>query len=289
MSVQTNASQGFVLAGRYKVASTKSGSADIFGSCTYDGVDLQSGVEVGVKVISKFGDNSSRAVQSEVDALTRLRKRRVAAGEQMVDFLQSRSKYYVVTRNGKKAAGTLLSSVSRHGPFSEHSARFTVREILKAVNDLHESGVCHRALTLQNIGVDQYTGEAVIFDFSSASTASKKTLFNEQPALTSFTAPEVLARHTYWGEPADVWSLGMVFYAMLTGGMAFSGETRPEALLHLMRTTEVVYSPSLSASAADFLHSMLRVDPDERLSIAQLLRHPWLADDDSLSLTPRSE
>lgn len=89
-------------------------------------------------------------------------------------------------------------------------------------------------------------------------------------------APEIVKRKDYLGKPVDLWSAGVVLYALLCGRFPFSAKTYPELYKKIARG---VYSlpDELSLSAKDLIRNLLVVDPERRYTLAQAQAHPWLA------------
>uniref|UniRef100_A0A1A7WAM8 Ribosomal protein S6 kinase, 90kDa, polypeptide 3 n=2 Tax=Iconisemion striatum TaxID=60296 RepID=A0A1A7WAM8_9TELE len=108
------------------------------------------------------------------------------------------------------------------------------------------------------------------------------------PCYTAnFVAPEVLKKQGY-DTACDIWSLGVLLYTMLTGFTPFANgpEDTPEEILARIGSGKFSlsggYWTSVSAEAKDLVSKMLHVDPHQRLTAAQVLRHPWVTRRDQL-------
>ena len=92
----------------------------------------------------------------------------------------------------------------------------------------------------------------------------------------SYMAPEIVRRTEYPGKPVDVWSLGVVLYAMISGCFPFSAKSYPELYKKILRGQfrfpEGLFSPVVQ----QLLTGMLHMDHTARLTIAQVKSHPWL-------------
>ncbi|KAJ9473293.1 SNF1-related protein kinase catalytic subunit alpha KIN10 [Diplonema papillatum] len=268
---------GFLLES-YRVPPNTEYMVDGFGNVVYEGISEKTEKEVWVKVIKKTSAAGCRVGQ-EVTALKRLTKSG-ARCTRLVDFLESGSHYYIVTRRGSDKV-SLLEFLTIRGCCHELDARLLFHKILKAVDECHRAGVCHRALTLETIFVHlSGKGPVEIVDFSSASCAKEHTLFSEQPCLTAFTAPEVLAGQLYWGELADVWSLGVTLYALLIGKVPF-GQGNQLALLQNIRSAEVDIPEHFSELARECLLKAMCTCAEDRPTVEEYLNHPWLRSDES--------
>ncbi|KAJ0246169.1 Mitogen-activated protein kinase kinase kinase 15 [Hirschfeldia incana] len=212
-------------------------------------------------------------------------------------ILSSLSSPYVVkyigsnttTENGKQIYNLLMEYVpggsihdlikSSGGKLPEPAIRAYTRQILKGLTYLHERGVVHCDLKSQNVMIGGGGETAKIADLGCAKMAGNGSLeFSGTPA---FMSPEV-ARGEEHSFPADVWALGCVVIEMATGLSPW-----PE----LNDVVAAVYkigfageSPGipecLSEKGKDFLRKCLRRDPKQRWVVEELLRHPFLYEED---------
>lgn len=94
-------------------------------------------------------------------------------------------------------------------------------QILQGLAYMHSRLICHRDIKLENIIYQESTETVKIIDFGFANSCKEKLkVFCGTP---SYMAPEIVAKKEYSGSAADVWSAGVVMYAMLTGGLPFKG------------------------------------------------------------------
>jgi len=88
-------------------------------------------------------------------------------------------------------------------------------------------------------------------------------------------APEVLERRPY-GINADIWSLGIVFYYMLTGKYPYNGLNSNEILKNIKSKTHEIFGFRLSPMACDFIQGCLTYDPNKRITWKEIYKHPLL-------------
>eukprot|EP00048_Salpingoeca_helianthica_P018043 m.240389 g.240389 ORF g.240389 m.240389 type:complete len:618 (-) comp23352_c0_seq1:17-1870(-) len=93
----------------------------------------------------------------------------------------------------------------------------------------------------------------------------------------SYAAPEIIANEKYSGPAADVWSLGVIVYTILTGQLPFQSENGA-ASLDRIASASFELPDSLSERAGDLISRILRRRPEERLTVAQIWEHPWISD-----------
>uniref|UniRef100_A0A8C7LC48 non-specific serine/threonine protein kinase n=1 Tax=Oncorhynchus kisutch TaxID=8019 RepID=A0A8C7LC48_ONCKI len=196
---------------------------------------------------------------------------------------------YLVTELMK--GGELLDKILRQKFFSEREASAVLHTITKTVEYLHVQGVVHRDLKPSNILYVDESGnpESIrICDFGFAKQLRAENGLLMTPCYTAnFVAPEVLKKQGY-DAACDIWSLGVLLYTMLTGFTPFANgpEDTPEEVLARIGSGKFSltggYWNSVSAEAKDLVSKMLHVDPHQRLTAAQVLRHSWIVHKDRL-------
>ncbi|NWY38920.1 KS6A2 kinase, partial [Sylvia atricapilla] len=170
--------------------------------------------------------------------------------------------------------GELLDRILRQKCFSEREASAVLCTITRTVDYLHSQGVVHRDLKPSNILYMDESGNPDsirICDFGFAKQLRAENGLLMTPCYTAnFVAPEVLKRQGY-DAACDIWSLGILLYTMLagigSGKYALTGGNWD----------------SVSDTAKDIVSKMLHVDPHQRLTAVQVLRHPWIVNREYLS------
>ncbi|TEA24989.1 hypothetical protein DBR06_SOUSAS6510019 [Sousa chinensis] len=188
--------------------------------------------------------------------------------------------------------GELLDRILRQRYFSEREASDVLCTITKTMDYLHSQGVVHRDLKPSNILYMDESGnpESIrICDFGFAKQLRAENGLLMTPCYTAnFVAPEVLKRQGY-DAACDIWSLGILLYTMLAGFTPFANgpDDTPEDILARIGSGKYALSggnwDSISDAAKDVVSKMLHVDPQQRLTAVQVLRHPWIVNREYLS------
>ncbi|XP_036727310.1 ribosomal protein S6 kinase alpha-2 isoform X3 [Balaenoptera ricei] len=188
--------------------------------------------------------------------------------------------------------GELLDRILRQRYFSEREASDVLCTITKTMDYLHSQGVVHRDLKPSNILYMDESGnpESIrICDFGFAKQLRAENGLLMTPCYTAnFVAPEVLKRQGY-DAACDIWSLGILLYTMLAGFTPFANgpDDTPEDILARIGSGKYALSggnwDSISDAAKDVVSKMLHVDPHQRLTAVQVLRHPWVVNREYLS------
>ncbi|XP_025029214.1 ribosomal protein S6 kinase alpha-3 isoform X2 [Python bivittatus] len=240
-------------------------------------------MEYAVKII----DKSKRDPTEEIEILLRYGQHPNIIT--LKDVYDDGKYVYLVTELMK--GGELLDKILRQKFFSEREASAVLLTITKTVEYLHAQGVVHRDLKPSNILYVDESGnpESIrICDFGFAKQLRAENGLLMTPCYTAnFVAPEVLKRQGY-DVACDIWSLGVLLYTMLTGYTPFANgpDDTPEEILARIGSGKFSlsggYWNSVSETAKDLVWKMLHVDPHQRLTAAQVLRHPWIVHCDQL-------
>lgn len=172
--------------------------------------------------------------------------------------------------------------MAQHGPggrLSPFDAMSVLAQVASGVAFVHALGLAHRDISLENVLLD--CGVCKLSDFGlSASAAELRT---ERVGKAYYMAPEVVsvtATAPYDARAADVWSLGITFFILLTGSPLVPLASRSELSFaaferHGVRAVLEAWGreKELSLSVTQLLEGMLAVDPSRRLTIQQVLRH----------------
>ena len=174
-------------------------------------------------------------------------------------------------------------------PFPEKLVQRLMKKILTGVNFLHQNGIIHRDLKLDNIllkyknELDKniYSAEIKIIDFNCSfinyGTSKPKTIVG----TPQYMAPSVVQNNFeihYYNEKIDIWSLGIICYEMLFGKPLFSGMDKNEIMNNILLGNFKI-PKTISVQARTFLLSMLQKHGINRLSASQLLNHPFIIGD----------
>lgn len=199
------------------------------------------------------------------------------------------------------AGGELFDQVIDRGAnaMPESVARAFFCQILDGVAYCHVAGVAHRDLKLENVLLTA-AGVVKVIDFglshvyprSASGEIDRSRALKDECGSKSYAAPEILAKRGYDGYAADMWSLGVCLFAMLSGFFPLDEATpndwrfgkMVESQLSSRSTTAAIYSwykrcsAHLSVEVVHLLDSMLRLDPAKRAAMAEVREHPWVRD-----------
>jgi serine/threonine protein kinase len=267
---------------------------DILGKGTmgevHRAIHRQSGQTVAIKTIPCHPRGNlltSQTMEMEAAILRKLQHPYIV---KLLDVYTSPTALFLVME--LVPGGDLFDRIDRKGYYSETDARRVMRRLLAAVYYLHETcGIVHRDLKPENILLSSLTSDidVQLTDFGLAKPDGDCKTFCGTP---QYFAPEVLRRrHTVkgagrYGKQADMWSLGVILYVLLTGTMPFDSPQEESAgpmSSQQSNTAEapiLEFPPFISLAAQDMMRQLLQYDPRKRSSVLSACSHAWILQDD---------
>ncbi|GLE05006.1 hypothetical protein PINS_up013990 [Pythium insidiosum] len=158
-------------------------------------------------------------------------------------------------------------------------------QILAGVGYAHNQHICHRDLKLENILLSNKNdvSNVKIADFGLSDFYKPGAMMKTNCGSISYLAPEVFRGTSNAGPPLDVWSLGVILFAIVCGRLPFEGSdlhgtNRPRENVIRNRIMRCQYKldDNLSPALVDLLTQMLKPDPNERATIPEIFSHPWV-------------
>ncbi|CBJ30826.1 calcium-dependent protein kinase [Ectocarpus siliculosus] len=172
---------------------------------------------------------------------------------------------------------TQTDAGGRQGHYSEKRCCELVRKMLSAVRHCHAHGLCHRDLKLENwvFESDKPDAELKLIDFGLSTYFGKDEVMHVPVGTPYSIAPECLTGG--YTLQCDVWSVGVLAFMMLAGKPPFTGRDDFEVLEAVKAGTwEWPEHVSVSEEAKAFVAGLLVVDPAQRLTCEQALKHRWM-------------
>ena len=170
--------------------------------------------------------------------------------------------------------GELFDYVSTKGALREEEAVRLFRQIIAGLSYCHQFNICHRDLKPENILLDS-DRNIKLADFGMAALQPNGKMLNTSCGSPHYAAPEIIYGRKYKGDKADMWSVGVILYAMLCGFLPFDGGNL-KATLSLVKKGEYNLPDHLSDDACDLIQRILQKDPQERIPMSMVWSHPLL-------------
>lgn len=168
--------------------------------------------------------------------------------------------------------GELFDYLIKRGKLQEFEAINYFKQIINGIGYLHQFNICHRDLKPENLLLD-FNKNIKIADFGMAALEVDRRLLETSCGSPHYASPEIVAGKNYHGAPSDIWSCGIILFALLTGHLPFDDENIRRLLLKVQNGKFIMPS-DLSWEAKDLISRMLQVNPNDRIPIEDILRHP---------------
>jgi len=233
----------------------------------------QDGEKCAVKSFKKHGLSEKRRndLKNEVEIYLTLDHPHVA---RLLMVYEDEQEIHLVMEY--MAGGELYDRLFQQRVYKEEMAAKTAKQMLLAVAYLHSHQIAHRDLKLENFLYERKDNDHLkLIDFGFAKFWDRSRNMTQACGSTHYVAPEVLGNS--YTLKADLWSLGVISYMLLTGSPPFHGPDKE--VLAKIRQGKVHWSSKfkrLSEHAQDFVKALLVVNPNERLDAQGALEHPWV-------------
>ncbi|KAI8099714.1 uncharacterized protein BX664DRAFT_377459 [Halteromyces radiatus] len=235
---------------------------------------LVTGEKVAVKIISKsyLASNATteRAVKREIAIMKLIQHPHIMRLIDVIDVQDSPNLYLVLEY---VPGGELFEYLINHGRLSEVDARKHFQQIIFAMDFCHRHLICHRDLKPENLLLDE-SSNIKIADFGMASLQPRGTLLETSCGSPHYASPEIVSGIPYNGTASDIWSCGVILYALLCGHLPFD-DTNIRELLYKVKRGKYTLPKFLSNPAKDLIQKILVVHPDKRLTMQQIQDHEW--------------
>jgi serine/threonine protein kinase len=171
--------------------------------------------------------------------------------------------------------GDLLGFIRKRGKLSESVSKLIFKEMIEGLKYIHKKKVVHRDIKLDNILID-LTNTIKICDFGVSRYYSKDELMFEHCGTPAYISPEIFENNGYKGTGCDIWSAGVTLYYMLGGVQPFKANSIKELEKNIKKGD---FKPleEVSSEANNLIKGMLQVNPKKRLTVDEILNHPWLS------------
>lgn len=245
--------------------------------------DRRTREKFAVKVIKKTpsDDRATTLMHRELEILRMVNHQNIV---RLYDLFDTNDKLYVVLEY--LDGGALYGAVRELGHhYSEQRASHIIKEVLQGLVYLHSKGIVHRDVKPENIITTskQWPFTCKLADFGLSNFLGQGFL-QSKVGTPYFCAREVITSESY-GTKADLWSLGVVAYEMLSGKKPFEGTTT-RSVLQAILAGEYHFPrqewEKISDLARDFVSGLICIDVDRRLSAEEALRHPWIVNEGRL-------
>ncbi|KAF1800640.1 hypothetical protein FB192DRAFT_1473040 [Mucor lusitanicus] len=248
------------------------------------GVHRHTGEQVAIKIISKahLAANPAieKAVRREIAIMKLIHHPNVMSLIDVIDDPASSDLYLILEY---VEGGELFEYLVSKGRLGEAEARHHFQQIILGLDYCHHHLICHRDLKPENLLLNS-RNSIKIADFGMASLQPLGSMLETSCGSPHYASPEIVAGMPYNGSSCDIWSCGVILYALLTGHLPFDDENIRQ-LLKKVKSGKYIMPDNISRSAQDLIRRILVVDPSKRLNMQQIMSHPWFRETEPINIS----
>jgi 5'-AMP-activated protein kinase catalytic alpha subunit len=182
---------------------------------------------------------------------------------QLYEILETDKEIYLIMEYAR--GGELFEFIVNRKRVREKEAAKFLQQILSGVEYLHKLGICHRDLKPENLLMDDYNNIKIV-DFGLSNMYVEGQSLKTACGSPCYAAPEMVAGKMYKGLPADVWSCGVILYAMVCGYLPFE-DPKTNVLYKKILNCDYTIPEFVSADCRDLITRVLNTDPEKRLTL----------------------
>jgi len=233
---------------------------------------------VAIKIVSKKKapeDYLTKFLPREIQVLKRLRHPNCIS---LLEAIETNTRIYLIMNLAEN--GDLLEYIRERGPMSDDEARRLFKQLITAIEYFHGLGVVHRDLKCENLLLD-LSYNLVVSDFGFArgqpinAETGKRRLSQTFCGSYAYAPPEILRGIAYDGAIADIWSVGVVLYTMVSASLPFDDSNLKTLLEQVMRVVHFSSRKKITLEVKDLIQRILQPSIEKRLTIKGIKDHCW--------------
>ncbi|OHT05796.1 CAMK family protein kinase [Tritrichomonas foetus] len=225
-----------------------------------------------IKVIPKnklVEPGDEERLQREIDTMTLLIHESIVALHK--SFVDDENYYLVMDLC---SGGTVFTYILSGNRLREPQAATIFRQICEAIEFCHNRGIAHRDLKLQNILFTTFPNIKVS-DFGLCGYISDDTKMSTFCGSPCYSAPECINHVDYDGKLADIWSLGVILFELVTSSHPWN-VSNVAVMVQQICKAQYTIPAFVTSACADLIDSLLKVKSEERIDIDSIMAHPWM-------------
>lgn len=235
-------------------------------------IHVLTGEKVAIKIMDKksLGEDLPR-VKLEINALKELSHQHIC---KLYEVIETETEIFLILEYCP--GGELFDYIVEKDRLAEKEARHFFRQIVSAIAYIHNEGYAHRDLKPENLLLDEDQNLKLIdFGLCARPKGGMTSHLATCCGSPAYAAPELISGKQYFGNEVDIWSMGILLYALLCGYLPFDDENM-SVLYRKIQNGSYICPSWLNNSSKELISQMLRVHPKQRITVAALLSHPWL-------------
>ena len=267
---------------KYKMSSIPKGILSdyeidsILGKGTFSTVklatDIRTNEKIAIKILEKNKIKTTRdlnRINREINIAKNINHLNIV---QFYEIKEDLDKYYILMEYCEN--GELFDLILSKKKLSEDEAAYYFYQLVNGLEYIHMNNIIHRDLKPENLLLTK-NNILKIIDFGLSNYNPEDNLLSTPCGSPCYASPEMVSGKKYNGFTNDVWSLGIILYAMIYGYLPFENENNNDLLFRKIRECKVDYPKNNCVLALDLLKKILVRDFNERITIDGIKRHKF--------------
>ena len=241
------------------------------------GTNKKTKEQFAIKIMSKekIQNQFQREFIPEIEISKKFNHKNVI---QVHSILEDEKNYYLIMEYCSK--GELFDLICKKNRLSKDQSALFFYQLINGVEYIHSKGYAHRDLKPENLLLTK-NNILKIIDFGLTHEYNEDISLKTKCGSPSYAAPEILKGYQYDGFKTDIWSCGIVLYAMLSGFLPFEGETNKILFKNIIKC-EVNVNHIKDDEIKDLIKNLLNPDPKLRIDIKDIKKHKFYLDGEKL-------
>merc|ERR1719262_1528724 len=235
------------------------------------GNHILTGEKIAVKILEKdriVEVADVERVAREIHILKLIRHQHII---QLYEIIETPRQLYLIMEYAN--GGELFDYIVAHGRVEEKQACRFFQQILAGVEQIHRTNVVHRDLKPENLLLDEHRNIKIV-DFGLSNTFQDGQLLKTACGSPCYAAPEMIAGHRYVPSLCDLWSCGVILFALVCGFLPFEDQNT-SALYRKILNADYQPPKFISESVRDLIARLLTTDPEQRYTVPRVRAHAW--------------
>ena len=235
---------------------------------------IPTGEKVAIKILEKsliHDSNEFERIEKEIKYLKLFNHPNII---QIYEVIENSQKFCIVMEYAE--GGELFNYIVEKEKLTEKETSFYFCQILNAVKTIHEKKICHRDIKPENL---LFTSNKILKLIDFGLSNEYENLLSTPCGSPCYASPEIILGENYDGLSIDLWACGVILFAMLCGYLPFDDNDNDVLFKKILDRNIDYPTPDetlLSNNALDLINKILIVDPKKRISLNEIMNHPFL-------------
>ena len=236
------------------------------------GIHIPTEEQVAIKILEKDkiqDEEDLERISREISILKKLKHPNII---KIYDIIENPNNFYIIMELAIN--GELFKHIVKKKHLEENEASFFFCQLISALETIHKEGIVHRDIKPENLLLKE-NNILTIIDFGLSNKYNKNQLLETPCGSPCYAAPEMILGKKYNCLLVDLWSSGIVLYAMVCGYLPFEDKNN-EKLYKKILSGKFELPNRLSHDCKDLIKKILTVNPKNRIGIEGIKNHPFL-------------